>query len=720
MFLTHKCFTCLKHSDFKIFFLLLIISVLGYYNISFLVHPLKWDFIDQAYPYRYFISECISNNIFPYWLPFQHLGIPVCADPQSGVWYPLTWLISLLGGYNIYIISFEFIFHIFIASIGFYLLGKTLGFKQWLAFVIAVCYMFSGFIVGNSQHLFYVISAAWLPFVVNSYILLIRHKNFVYALSTALFLFLLTTGGYPAFWIILCYHILIIFIAYSVYLIVKKNYNEFKIFLKNNILFVISYSVLALPFFVSILYNSGQIGRFDNISLAQALSFPFSPQCSISFIAPFAVAGNMEFFKTDYSMANAYFGIITLAFLILFFFQKKSKLSIIILITGFINLLIAFGDFLPLREFLYNYIPLLDFLKYPSVFRLFFIAAFIILCGYSMQSFSEKPNKKLFYVIITMIAIFVITIVVSRFYDYLNFKTLAFSNAWIFPNETSILQRLAFQLSIQLIILLAFLLFLKFSKIKLHYLIVIFVVFDLLIATRLNSPCTVYYGEFNCKEIRKFEKNNFIKGFPIPDKPMLQYSDSSGYYQLFWRNLSIFNKRPAFDGYNPFQINSFTLLSDNHSVFFQYIKKNKLFYFADTVINKFDSLTAFNNRKQGLVFIEDKDFNFQVKNLVEKEINIKFFSPTQITINSVNNEEALLVFIQNANKGWEAKINNKATKIFRTNLSLMSVIVPAGNNEITFIYKPLLIIVARYISLIFLIVLLVVVVWEYRGVKFRI
>ncbi len=718
MFFNQNKFVSSNLSDLKIIFLLLIIAVFGYYNISFLIHPLKWDFIDQAYPYRYFISECISNNIFPYWLPFQHLGIPVCADPQSGVWYPLTWFISLLGGYNIYTISFEYIFHIFLAGTGFYFLSKTFGFKQWIAFVLAVSYMFSGFIVGNSQHIYYIISAAWVPFVLNNYILLIKNKKIIYALLSALYLFLLTTGGYPAFWFILFYLIAIVFIVFTIYFIVKKNYHELKIFFKNNLITAFVYGILALPFFVSILYNSNQIGRFDNISLEQALSFPFSPQCSVSFIAPFAVTGNMVFFKTDFSMANAYFGIILFVFFVLYFFQKKSKLSIIVLIIGLINLLIAFGDVLPFREFLYNYIPLMNFLKYPAVFRLFFIIPFIIVCGYSLQYFSEKYNRKILYVLTLMIIIFIVAIFISRYYDYLNLKTLFFNKAWNFPNNTSILQRIAFHLSIQLILLSVFSILLKFSKINLKYLVIVFVLLDMFLATRLNSPCTVYYSEFKSKEIRQFEKDNFVKGFPIPDKPISQYSDSSDYFQLFWRNLSIFNKRPAFDGYNPFQIKNYTLLTDNYSDFFQQIKNNKLFYFADTIINKFDSLTAFNYKKSGLVFSDDNNINFRINPLAENEIIITGFLPTKVTLNTVNDKDALLVFMQNYNKGWSAKINNKDASISKVNLSFNALFIPAGNNEITLIYKPLPIVIARYISLIaFLIVLVLKFIFEFRFKK---
>ena len=695
-----------KSFDLKVYFFLFVITVLGFYNISFFIHPLKWDLIDQAYPYRYFIGETLRNGDFPYWMPFQQSGIPVCADPQGGIWYPIAWIFGFFSGYTIYVISVEFILHIFLAAVGFYLLSKTLGLSEWTALIIAVCYAFSGFIVGNAQHLFYIISAAWIPFALNSYLLLIKHKKIRYAIGTALFLFLLTTGGYPAFWIILFYHIILLFVIYSSYLLIKKRFGEFGTYLKLNFIAAFVYGILTLSFFVSIIYNMDQVGRFGIVSLQDALKLPFSPQCMISFVSPFAVTGNMDFFNTDFSMANAYFGIVAFAFFTLYFFQKKTKISIIILITGVLNLLIAFGAYLPFREFLYHYVPLMDFLRYPSVFRYFVIVSFLLVTGFSIHIFLAEKNKRIFYVFISLIFVFIITIIISRFFGYLNLKNLFLGLAWHFPNEITILQRLVFQLALQCGLLLIFLLIYRFTKIKLHYVILFFVIIDMFVATRLNSGCTVYYEEFKSKDIRAFEKQNFVQGFPIPDKPVTEYSDSSGSYKLFWRNLSMFYKRPAFDGYNPFQIKNCELLKDNYYGFFKEIKKNKLLYFADTAILKFDSITAVTKGRQGMVFIEDDSIKIKTRPLTKKDISITSFSPVRVTATTDCNDTALLVFQQNYNKGWIASVNNKKSKLYRANLTFSAFILPPGKNEIVLHYYPKSIVIARYISLVSLLTIL--------------
>ncbi|HOH84803.1 MAG TPA: hypothetical protein PLI16_09350, partial [Bacteroidales bacterium] len=119
-----------RFSELKIYLFLLVIIIVGYYHVALFIHPLKWDMIDQAYPYRYYIGECLRHGFFPYWLPYQQLGIPVCADPQSGVWYPITWIFGFFAGYILYSLSAEYMLHVFLAAAGFYMLGKNLGLSK--------------------------------------------------------------------------------------------------------------------------------------------------------------------------------------------------------------------------------------------------------------------------------------------------------------------------------------------------------------------------------------------------------------------------------------------------------------------------------------------------------------------------------------------------------------------------------------------------------------
>ncbi|OGG04270.1 hypothetical protein A2Z33_03925 [Candidatus Gottesmanbacteria bacterium RBG_16_52_11] len=76
--------------------------------------------------YFYFIyrfwNEAIGRREFPWWNPYLFNGIPFAANPKSGVWYPLNWILAagpVPRAFAIYIW-----FHLVIAMTGMYRLLK--------------------------------------------------------------------------------------------------------------------------------------------------------------------------------------------------------------------------------------------------------------------------------------------------------------------------------------------------------------------------------------------------------------------------------------------------------------------------------------------------------------------------------------------------------------------------------------------------------------------
>jgi hypothetical protein len=56
------------------------------------------DFKHQFLPFHHFISSELWQGRLPLWNPYLLVGHPFQADVQSGVFYPVTLLFSLLGG----------------------------------------------------------------------------------------------------------------------------------------------------------------------------------------------------------------------------------------------------------------------------------------------------------------------------------------------------------------------------------------------------------------------------------------------------------------------------------------------------------------------------------------------------------------------------------------------------------------------------------------------
>jgi len=275
----------LKKSYFP-YVVLLIVVLISFFQVAFNLQPLKFDTIDCFFPWRFYIGECLQNGQLPYWNPYQDLGYPIHADPSSGAWYPAVWLIGSTFGYSIYSISFEFLLHIYLAGVGMFLLARTLKFETKFALMAGIAYMLSGFFVGNAQHLSYIISGCWLPFIIQQYLLLIEEKKAIHALQAGLFMFLSITGGYPAVTIILTYLLLTFYLIHVISLIRSKSYKSILQFTIQNGLFLATTILCSAVMLVSVVQVSPYLSRLGNFNVEQALFSPFSPQSFISFLAP--------------------------------------------------------------------------------------------------------------------------------------------------------------------------------------------------------------------------------------------------------------------------------------------------------------------------------------------------------------------------------------------------------------------------------------------------
>lgn len=71
------------------------------------------------------------------------------------------------------------------------------------------------------------------------------------------------------------------------------------------------------------------------------------------------------------------------------------------------------------------------------------------------------------------------------------------------------------------------------------------------------------------------------------------------------------------------------------------------------------------------------------------EISLKSYVPNKLVYSSKSNSEQLAVFSEiYYPKGWIASIDGKETPHFRANYVLRSMVIPAGNHEIVFEFKP--------------------------------
>jgi hypothetical protein len=122
-------------------------------------------------PLAWFIARCARLHTLPLWNPFSYCGMPLHADIQAQLFYPITWiaiLISNFGGGQKLFYWLEWLnpLHMMLGGFFAFLLFKKLRCSNWVAFFGATVYEISPFFVSEAQHLGSISSATWFPLTI--------------------------------------------------------------------------------------------------------------------------------------------------------------------------------------------------------------------------------------------------------------------------------------------------------------------------------------------------------------------------------------------------------------------------------------------------------------------------------------------------------------------------------------------------------------------------
>jgi hypothetical protein len=670
-------------ATFKDYLLILIICFFGFWQLSLFQNIMKWDILDINLPWRYFVSECLQNNTLPLWNPFINCGFPQHADPMT--WYPISWLIGYLFGNDLLTLQYEFLFHIFIGGIGAYKIGELYKLNRQTKLILSISFMFSGLFISNAQHFGWIISAAWFPLIIYQYVLFCRNLNLKNGAIFILFLFFLLSGGYPGFFITTVYILFALFVYYLVSYIKEKWCVKFILF---NLIIAVVFVLLSAVVLISSFELAPHLTRYNQLSIDYVIQGYLPLKALMSFILPYATATNPEYWGTDSSLINSYFGIITLIFLVYSLITIKSKKVRIIFFIGVFFLLTAMAGIFPFRKWIY-YLPFMDVFRFPVIFRFFAYFSFIVVAGFGIHSFiKEVRNEKLLRsIIMVFIGILLVFFIFNAFYiEKWKFKSLLFLDFKTFLDSATVNDRIFLQAFISIGLLVVFLFAIKKIKVR-RFLLIGLIAIDMIIATQLNIYHTIV--SFDSPKPTQLAINNLPKGFLLPsinEKIMDIKGANTIPIPFLWRNLDIFHKKTSFTGYTPYHFLSKEKCETKG--LFHSVIKNPLFYLADDINSNLiiDSLS--------------------IDTLSSKKIQITNFNPNRVELIVKNNSTQLLTFVQNYYKGWKVYINKKEGKLIQSNYTFMSVWLPKGENQIVLEYKPKNILNAFYMSAIVLIGLL--------------
>ena len=674
--------------------LILIVPVLALWQVSFCVNTMKWDMMDYYFPTRYFMSECFANNTMPWWCPYIHPGYPFYADPQSGFWYPFDFLIALTVGYNAYTLQAEFIVHLAIAALGIYKLLQTFGISKEATLAASVVYPLSGFFIGHSSHPTLVIGMAWMPFIFHYFISGLREQKLIRFIQTGLVLALCLTGGYVVFFVFACYALFFIFLFYTV-----KNRKQEK-YIQRNVFFGVALSVTFFLLCSGYLFSLYQV--FPFLKRANALSLDIvninslSPKSLTSFLFPFASLANTTSFDTDITMRNIYSGLLLAPLMVVGLFSDTRKRNFLLLACGLFCLAAAMGKYLPVRGWLYYTLPFMKMFRHASIFRAFAIFCFLLLAANGLNAFFTRYSnvlKKVFLFALAaeaVVLLLVFCLAMKHENLWHTFRDFIYTNRISdFIENGNIYKCLLIQGVLQLGLMTLMLpIFFFIKEKKLAVAISLFWIADIMLAAQMNVHGTVV-SDNRVSDFHTAVKN-LPQGFPTPD--LNRAVESYGIYgskelePLVW-NASILRKEPCNDGFNPFYLKQIAVFFD--SPVSKHTLKQPEIFLSDR-INLLDSIDA--DAKSGRLNNNSIYAEVVVANVASQnpksELLLKEFKPGSVIATTKTEQISFLTLLQCQFEGWKVFVDEKEASIIKTNYAFMSVMLPAGEHQVSFEFKP--------------------------------
>jgi hypothetical protein len=117
-----------------------------------LLRHIPFDFNDTYHRVAIFISDTLRSGQWPLWDPLIAGGTPFFINPQTSLWWPITWLVSYTVGYTHDVAQYQVLYTLLLGGVGCLFLARHLFGDLLAALAAAVCFTFSSAIFANLEH----------------------------------------------------------------------------------------------------------------------------------------------------------------------------------------------------------------------------------------------------------------------------------------------------------------------------------------------------------------------------------------------------------------------------------------------------------------------------------------------------------------------------------------------------------------------------------------
>jgi len=392
------------------------VSSLTVANLLFFFRPLLTsatiprgggDLASYTFPLHAFAATQLQHGHLALWNPHLFSGMPQLANLQAGMLYPpnlIAWLVVSPFRYGA--VELLVIGHIWLASVGVWVLSRSLGLSHGASVAVGIIFAYSGFLTAHVGHYQIVAVAAWLPFLLVALQRSVMQRSWWWSLAGGGFVFLMVTAGHQPtllqaltvagcwwlFWLTvrerLFTELRVVFEQYGARALVAEVRPLVPDFLRACSALAVG-MLLAAP----VILPSLELARLSvrsGISYEQATSFSAEPIVFGLFLLPKVFGSNPTDYWGPFSNGEvwAYVGVVTLVLAGIGLAARRDAVRLFFAALGLISLLYAIGPFAPIHGWAWRFVPLYDLIRAPARAFLFVDMALALLAGFGISELS--------------------------------------------------------------------------------------------------------------------------------------------------------------------------------------------------------------------------------------------------------------------------------------------------------------------------------------------
>ncbi|MFA5858344.1 MAG: YfhO family protein [Elusimicrobiota bacterium] len=352
------------------------------------------------HPWKHFTVEELQQGRVPLWNPYAYSGMPLMANMQSQVFYPLSLVFYSLP--FVKALKLFYLLHLILAGLGWYLFSQKKGVCAVVGITAGIMYMLSGYLVSKIEFLSLFASLAWLPWM----LLFIDNWLMLGVVLGVSFL-----AGYPQIWGMQAG----ILIFYDFLQVIDNGRSNLRAgvlgkirkYLYAGIIFAGLAAVQLFPA-VELIANS-QRGTmkldYQTVTVNSAKGNDII-NCFVPMLNSSGIKGQQQITGEKYYWATTgYIGeavtsllVVGIIFAFVVFIRDKKykdiiKLLFLLMLAG-MGLVLALGEKFWGYKFIYEHLLLFRYFRYPGGLMYIFSAAAVLILITTLPVIFEKLERK--------------------------------------------------------------------------------------------------------------------------------------------------------------------------------------------------------------------------------------------------------------------------------------------------------------------------------------